>query len=92
MEAEFIGTTDSQCAPLPIDGFNLDTWAERAFLSSGSLIAKSCKAAMELAGHTDKFQNMAFQFGKHLALAWTGSTPRHFFIFFHLFLGCFRFY
>ncbi|XP_071801439.1 all trans-polyprenyl-diphosphate synthase PDSS2-like isoform X2 [Asterias amurensis] len=44
-------------------------WAKYVYLSSGSLIAKSCRAALELAGHGEEMQKCAFEFGKNIALA-----------------------
>lgn len=44
------------------------SWEDQTFLSHGSLLAKSCQAAMELAKHCTEAQNLAFQYGKHLAL------------------------
>lgn len=33
-------------------------------------MAKSCKAALVLAGHEEEKQHHGFEFGKHIALAW----------------------
>ena len=70
MLAEFIGTRDSRNTVLPVDGFNMDTWREKSILGHGSLIAKSCKASMMLARHSEEVQFMAFKFGEHMSLAW----------------------
>lgn len=47
----------------------ISTWKEQTFLSHGALLAKSCQAAMELAKHDAEVQDMAFQYGKHMALS-----------------------
>lgn len=47
----------------------MSAWKERTFLSHGALLAKSCQAAMELAKHSAELQDMAFQYGKHMALS-----------------------
>lgn len=44
------------------------TWEERAFLSHGALLAKSCQAALELAKHDAEAQRLAYRYGKHLSL------------------------
>uniref|UniRef100_A0A672PMT1 Prenyl (decaprenyl) diphosphate synthase, subunit 2 n=1 Tax=Sinocyclocheilus grahami TaxID=75366 RepID=A0A672PMT1_SINGR len=44
------------------------SWEDQTFLSHGALLAKSCQAAMKLARHGNEAQNLAFQYGKHLAL------------------------
>ncbi|TRY98813.1 hypothetical protein DNTS_021086 [Danionella cerebrum] len=46
----------------------ISSWEDQAFLSHGALLAKSCQAAMKLAKHGAEAQNLAFQYGKHLAL------------------------
>ncbi|KAM8913518.1 all trans-polyprenyl-diphosphate synthase PDSS2 [Spinachia spinachia] len=48
----------------------LDTaaWEDRAFLSHGALLAKSCQAALELANHDKGSQSWAFKYGKHISL------------------------
>ncbi|GAA6083217.1 decaprenyl-diphosphate synthase subunit 2 isoform X1, partial [Tachysurus ichikawai] len=45
------------------------SWEEQTFLSHGALLAKSCQAAMELARHDAEAQTLAYEYGKHLALA-----------------------
>lgn len=47
----------------------ISTWKEQTFLSHGVLLAKSCQAAMELAQHDAEVQDMAFQYGKHMAMS-----------------------
>lgn len=47
----------------------MPTWKEQTFLSHCALLAKSCQAAMELAKHGAEVQDMAFQYGKHMAMS-----------------------
>lgn len=51
------------------DDIRISTWKEQTFLSHGALLAKSCQAAMELAKHDAEVQDMAFQYGKHMAMS-----------------------
>ncbi|XP_036868179.1 all trans-polyprenyl-diphosphate synthase PDSS2 isoform X2 [Manis javanica] len=51
------------------DDIGIATWKEQAFLSHGALLAKSCRAAMELAKHGAEVQDMAFQYGEHMAMS-----------------------
>ncbi|XP_068225358.1 all trans-polyprenyl-diphosphate synthase PDSS2 [Palaemon carinicauda] len=74
MQAEFLGARDSQGNPLPDTDINIKDWEERNFLSAGSLLAKSCRCAMVLAGHDEGMQDKGFEFGKELALAWQAYT------------------
>ena len=62
---------------LPLDGFNMDTWREKSILGHGSLIAKSCKGSMMLAGHSEEVQFKAFKFGEHMSLAWKVKNHTH---------------
>ncbi|KAK9533316.1 hypothetical protein VZT92_008440 [Zoarces viviparus] len=52
----------------PTDCVDVAAWEERAFLSHGALLAKSCQAAMELAKHDQRSQRLAFKYGKHISL------------------------
>ncbi|XP_050309702.1 all trans-polyprenyl-diphosphate synthase PDSS2-like [Anthonomus grandis grandis] len=45
-------------------------WTLRNLLSSGSLLAKSCQAALKLANHPEDFQKLGYLFGRNTALAW----------------------
>ncbi|XP_077759019.1 all trans-polyprenyl-diphosphate synthase PDSS2 isoform X5 [Canis aureus] len=51
------------------EDIGISTWKEQTFLSHGALLAKSCQAAMELAKHDADVQDMAFQYGKHMAMS-----------------------
>ncbi|KAJ8027484.1 Decaprenyl-diphosphate synthase subunit 2 [Holothuria leucospilota] len=46
-----------------------DQWKDYVYLSSGSLIGHSCKAALLLANQKQEFVDAAFEFGKNLAWA-----------------------
>ncbi|KAI5715911.1 hypothetical protein M8J77_024448 [Diaphorina citri] len=48
----------------------LADWTTRNVLSAGSLLGKSCKGTLKLAGQDAELQEQGYQFGKHLALAW----------------------
>ncbi|XP_013389910.1 decaprenyl-diphosphate synthase subunit 2 [Lingula anatina] len=69
MQAEFTGLTDKSGCPVLKTTTTMDNWYEQTFLSAGSLVAKSCKAAMELAKHSQDVQEKAFNFGKYLTFA-----------------------
>lgn len=65
-----------------IMGYPEKEWTFRHTLGSGSLLGKSCQAALSLSGHQEKTQRLAYLFGKHLALAWEANKdlePFHFF-------------
>lgn len=51
------------------EDIGISAWKEQTFLSHGALLAKSCQAAMELAKHDAAVQDMAFQYGKHMAMS-----------------------
>lgn len=69
MEAEFTPLKDNEGNPVLTPQTNFLDWQTQTFLSSGSLLAKSCQSAMKLAGHNEEFQKAAFQFGKCMAFA-----------------------
>lgn len=59
--------------PLSIEdalGIPEKEWECRNILSAGSLLGKSCKAALKLARLGEDLQNQAYLFGAHLSLAW----------------------
>ncbi|XP_019393394.1 PREDICTED: decaprenyl-diphosphate synthase subunit 2 isoform X1 [Crocodylus porosus] len=51
------------------EDIGISTWTEQIFLSHSALLAKSCRAAMELAKHDAEIQKMAFQYGKHMSMS-----------------------
>ncbi|XP_001605067.2 decaprenyl-diphosphate synthase subunit 2 [Nasonia vitripennis] len=75
-EAEFIGRRDSQNNPLPSvppadrTDYAVNEWTLRNVLSAGALLGKSCKGTLKLGGHSKDIQELGYNFGKHLALAW----------------------
>lgn len=48
---------------------NKHLWEYETFHSQGTLLANGCQATLELAGHGDKSQEMAFEFGHLFILA-----------------------
>uniref|UniRef100_A0A2P2I9V7 Decaprenyl-diphosphate synthase subunit 2-like n=1 Tax=Hirondellea gigas TaxID=1518452 RepID=A0A2P2I9V7_9CRUS len=73
-EAEFLGLRDEFGRPVLSQDFTLDNWREKTFLSVGSLLAKASKSALLLAGHRDSGRlELAFAFGRQVALAWQGQ-------------------
>lgn len=79
MQAEFLGHHDKQGNPLPTEGMGIAEWEERNFLWVGSLMANSCQATLELAGHDEKMQQKGYDFGKNLGLAWQVHSDLQFF-------------
>jgi hypothetical protein len=71
MRAEFTRLRDSHgSAILPDDGATVEDWEQQTFLSSGSLLARSCAAALTLARHSEAMQQKAYEFGKQIAFAY----------------------
>jgi len=70
MKAEFtlLRDADGSCV-LPPGGASIEDWERQTFLSSGSLIAHSCAAALSLAEHPKRLRDAAFEFGKQIAFA-----------------------
>jgi len=52
---------------MPENGATIQDWEQQTYLASGSLLAKSCKSAMMLAGHSEDKQHKAYEFGKNMA-------------------------
>lgn len=48
----------------------VEDWTDRNLLLGASLLGKSCKGALLLAGHGERIQELGYDFGKHLALSW----------------------
>lgn len=78
-ESEFIGDRDNQNKPLPSNPNgeilrNAESeWTLRNTLTDGSLLGACCKCSMILGGKSPESQKFAYDFGKHLALAWQAS-------------------
>jgi len=69
-QAEFLGQRDPQGRVVPSrDQLGIDSWATKARLGSGSLLAAGCHGVMLLAGHEEEKQNIARDLGHSLALA-----------------------
>jgi decaprenyl-diphosphate synthase subunit 2 len=67
MEAEFTGFTDKAGNPTLPSRVGFSDWLQQIYLQSGSLLARSCKAAMKLASHKEQMQQDAFNYGLNLA-------------------------
>ncbi|KAH7947225.1 hypothetical protein HPB52_008491 [Rhipicephalus sanguineus] len=70
MQSEFLGDHDLQGSPIPSPGMGIAQWEEKNYLSTGSLMSNSCQATLELASHEQDFQELGFEFGKSIGLAW----------------------
>jgi len=71
MRGEFTALRDCHGnAVVPADGVSISDWEQQTFLASGSLISRSCKAALMLAHHSDALQQKAYEFGRQIALAY----------------------
>lgn len=55
-------------------------WKLRHTLAGGTLLGKSCQAAVLLARHPEELQREAYFFGKHLYLGWQASKDLETFI------------
>ncbi len=69
MCAEFSEFRDFEGKDHLPDDATLEDWKDQTFLVSGSLMAKSCRAAMMLGNHDVEVQRQAYNFGMHVALA-----------------------
>ena len=67
MEAEFTGFTDKHGNPTLPPSASFSDWLQQIYLQSGSLLARSCQAAMKLANHTAEVQEDAFNYGMNTA-------------------------
>lgn len=70
MQSEFLGDHDQHGNPIPTLGMTIGHWEEKHYLSTGSLMSNSCQATLELANHDDQLQELGFEFGKSIGLAW----------------------
>jgi hexaprenyl-diphosphate synthase len=74
VEGEFMqlkNTSDSD-----EDKSTFDHYMDKTYMKTGSLIAQSCKAAAVLGGCNDQVKSLAFDFGRHLGLAFQASKGR----------------
>ena len=67
MEAEFTGFTDKHGNPTLPQSASFSDWLQQIYLQSGSLLARSCQAAMKLANHTTEVQEDAYNYGMNTA-------------------------
>lgn len=51
-------------------GRGIDEWKLRTMLTSGSLLAKGCQAAMKLGKHSEEMEREVYKLGGHLAMIW----------------------
>ncbi|KPJ17005.1 Decaprenyl-diphosphate synthase subunit 2 [Papilio machaon] len=51
-------------------GRGIDEWKLRTMLTSGSLLAKGCQAAMKLSKQSEEMEREAYKLGGHLAMIW----------------------
>ncbi|CAG5004302.1 unnamed protein product [Parnassius apollo] len=51
-------------------GQGKDEWVLRTMLTSGSLLAKGCQAAMKLSNRGEELEREAYKLGGHLAMIW----------------------
>ncbi len=69
MCAEFTKFRDKNGYCILPEGSTVEDWENQTYLSSGSLLGKSCQSAMILANHNEDVQKRAHQFGLHIAMA-----------------------
>lgn len=69
MSAEFTRLRDRNGNVLLPENVKFADWERQTFLQSGSLLSRSCEAAIELAGHDDDLKNAAAKFGENVAYA-----------------------
>ncbi|KAL5010185.1 hypothetical protein ScPMuIL_012490 [Solemya velum] len=69
MEAEFTEMKDSDGLPVLPTSVKFSHWLQQTFLSSGSLLAKSCLSAVTLANHNEEVQEAAYSFGENMSYA-----------------------
>ncbi|KAK7108428.1 all trans-polyprenyl-diphosphate synthase PDSS2-like [Littorina saxatilis] len=67
MEAEFTGFTDKHGNPTLPASVTFSDWLRQIYLQSGSLLARSCQAAMKLASHSTEAQHDAYNYGLNTA-------------------------
>ncbi|XP_045198178.2 all trans-polyprenyl-diphosphate synthase PDSS2-like [Mercenaria mercenaria] len=69
MSAEFTKLRDRNGQMLLPDTVMFPDWERQTYLQSGSLLSRSCEAALELAGHDDDLKQAAAKFGENVAYA-----------------------
>ncbi|XP_018028035.1 all trans-polyprenyl-diphosphate synthase PDSS2 [Hyalella azteca] len=72
--SEFLGERDDLGRPVLHPAADLAFWRTKTSLAVGSLLAKSCKSALLLAGHSDLATlDLVYSIGHQTGLAWQGS-------------------
>ena len=69
MEAEFTLLRDHNGNAILCESPTFRDWETQTYLQSGSLMSKSCSAALELAGHSEEMKEKAAKFGENIAYA-----------------------
>nr|XP_022293638.1 decaprenyl-diphosphate synthase subunit 2-like isoform X2 [Crassostrea virginica] len=67
MEAEFTDLRDAGGESLLKADIQFADWIKQTYLSSGSLLARGCRSAVELADHRDDQKEAAASFGENMA-------------------------
>ncbi|XP_062608839.1 all trans-polyprenyl-diphosphate synthase PDSS2-like [Saccostrea cucullata] len=67
MEAEFTDLRDPRGECILKSDIQFSDWVRQTYLSSGSLLERSCQSAMELADHSEDQKEAAASFGENMA-------------------------
>ena len=67
MEAEFTDLRDAGGESLLKTDIQFADWIKQTYLSSGSLLARGCRSAVELADHREDQKEAAASFGENMA-------------------------
>lgn len=67
MEAEFTDLRNDNGESLLKQDIQFSDWIKQTYLSSGSLLARSCRSAVELADHREDQREAAASFGENMA-------------------------
>lgn len=67
MEAEFTDLRNDNGESLLKPDIQFSDWIKQTYLSSGSLLARSCRSAVELADHREDQRKAAASFGENMA-------------------------
>lgn len=67
MEADYTAFIDKRGEPVMPERAAYSDWLIKTYLEGGSLLAKSCQAALKLAGHGPYMQLLAHDFGLNVA-------------------------
>lgn len=67
MEAEFTDLRNDNGESLLKPDIQFSDWIKQTYLSSGSLLARSCRSAVELADHREDQKEAAASFGENMA-------------------------